>query len=218
MTEALKTNTIINLDAQPIIVSTAGEGMSGYLQANSDTIAPTSAVAQFATYRLARFPTDAKVKHVWCYTSGIEAQTTATASLDINVAFSDSTTDGTPSVLQATIPSSKHDGTSLSYQGTTGYSTGYTNSGTGNKLFGDALLQGVKGVVKYQEVTFLNTTASVGYFPANREDNLWDVFGFVNAQGTAQDPGGWFDVFVVVAAALTTAAAGIIGVEVDFVD
>jgi hypothetical protein len=215
--EQLKSNTVTNLDAQPIIVSTTGEGMSGLLKAQSDTVAPTSAVAQFATYRLARFPTDAKVKHVWCYTSGIEAQTTATASLDINVSFSDSTTDGTPSVLVGAIPSNKKDGTALPYQGTTGYSTGYTNSGTGNKLFGDALLQGTKGVVKYQEVTFLNTTASVAFLPANREDNLWNVFGFTNSQGVAQDPGGAFDIFVVIAGALTTAAAGIIGVEVDFV-
>ena len=215
--EQLKSNAVTNLDAQPIVNMTAGEGSPGHLQAQQDTVAPTSSIAQFATYRMARFPTDAKVKHVWCYTSGLEGQTTATASLDINVSFSDSTTDGTPAVLQATIPSNKHDGTSLLFQGTTGYSTGYTNSGTGNKLFGDALLQGVKGVVKYQEVTFLNTTASVGYFPANQLDNLWDVFGFTNAVGTAQDPGGFFDIFVVVAAALTTAAAGVIGVEVDFV-
>lgn len=215
--EQLKSNTVTNLDASPIIVSTAGEGMAGHLQVNSDTIAPTSAIASAATYRLCRFPTDSKIKHVWCYTSGLEGQTTATASLDINVSFSDSTTDGTPSSLVAAIPSNKHDGTALPFQGTTGYSTGYTNSGTGNKLFGAALLQGTAGVVKYQEVTFLNTTASAGFFPANREDNLWNVFGFTNSQGVAQDPGGWFDIFVVVAAAVTTAAAGIIGVEVDFV-
>src|SRR6266850_830339 len=215
--EQLKSNTVTNLDATPVITATTGEGNPGYLKANSDTIAPTSAVAQFATYRLARFPTDAKIKHVWCYTSGLEAQTTATASLDINVSFSDSTVDGTQSILQATIPSNKHDGTSLLFQGTTGYSTGYTNSGTGNKIFGSALLQGVAGIVKYQEVTFLNTTASQGFFPANREDNLWNVFGFTNSQSVAQDPGGAFDIFVVVAAAVTTAAAGIIGVEVDFV-
>jgi|SRR5690348_4760349 len=215
--EQLKSNAVTNFDAQPVIMSTTGEGTPGYLKAQGDTVNPTASTAQFATYRLARFPTDAKVKHVWLYTSGIEAQTTATASLDVNVSFSDSTVDGTPVVLQATIPSNKHDGTSLLFQGTTGYSTGYTNSGTGNKLFGDALLQGVKGIVKYQEVTYLNTTASVGYFPVNALDNLWDVFGFTNATGTAQDPGGAFDIFVVVAAALTTAAAGVIGVEVDFV-
>ncbi len=213
----LKSNVVTNYDAFPIINTSVGEGAQGHQKDTNDVVNPTSAVAQFATYRLCRFPTDAKVKHVWCYTSGIEAQTTATASLDINVAFSDSTVDGTPSVLQGSIPSNKHDGTSLPFQGTTGYSTGYTNSGTGNKLFGDALLQGVKGIVKYQEVTFLNTTASVGFFPANAIDNLWNVFGFTNSQGTAQDPGGLFDIFVVVAAALTTAAAGIIGVEVDFV-
>lgn len=215
--EALKSNAVTNLDAQPIIVMTTGEGAPGWLKAQGDTVSPTSAVAQFATYRLARFPTDAKVKHVWLYTTGLEAQTTATASLDVNVCFSDSTTDGTPAVLQAAIPSNKKDGTALPFQGTTGYSTGYTNSGTGNKLFGDALLQGVKGVQKYQEVTYLNTTASVAFLPANALDNLWDVFGFTNSQGTAQDPGGFFDIFVVVAAALTTAAAGVIGVEVDFV-
>lgn len=216
--EQLKSNSVTNLDAQPIVVMTTGEGAIGRLKAQHDVVNPTSAIAQFATYRLSRFPTDSKVKHVWMYTSGLEAQTTATASLDVNVAFSDSTTDGTPTVLQGTIPSNKHDGTSLSYQGTTGYSTGYTNSGTGNKIFGDALLQGVKGIVKYQEITYLNTTATAGFFPANALDNLWDVFGFVNSQGTAQDPGGAFDIFVVVAAALTTAAAGIIGVEVDFVE
>lgn len=217
--EQLKSNTVTNLDAQPIVQMTAGEGAQGKMYVQHDTLSPTSAIAQFATYRLCRFPTDAKVKHVWLYTSGLEGQTTATASLDVNVAFSDSTTDGTPVVLQGTIPSNKHDGTSLSYQGTTGYSTGYTNSGTGNKLFGSALLQGTAGVVKGPtEITYINTTASQGFFPVNALDNLWDVFGFVNAQGTAQDPGGWFDIFVVVAGALTTAAAGVIGVEVDFVD
>src|SRR5258708_3097290 len=173
--EQLKSNVVTNYDASPIINTTVGEGAQGQLKATNDVVNPTSAIAQFATYRLCRFPTDAKVKHVWCYTSGLEAQTTATASLDINVAFSDSTVDGTPSVLQSAIPSNKHDGTALPFQGTTGYSTGYTNSGTGNKLFGDALLQGTKAVVKYQEVTFLNTTTTAGFFPPNGIANLRNV-------------------------------------------
>lgn len=215
--EQLKSTPITNLDATPIVVATTGEGAAGYLKAMSDVIAPTSAIAQYATYRLARFPTNAKVKKVNMYTSGLAAQTTETATLDVNVAFSDSYTDGTPLQLRATIPSNKHDGTSIAYMGTTGYATSYTNSGTGNKLFGAAITQGIKGVVSNQDITFLNTTASVGYFPANRDDDLWNVFGFTNAQGVAQDPGGKFDIFVVVAGAITTAAAGIIGVEVDFV-
>ncbi len=215
--ELLKSSRITDLDATPIVVPTAGEGLGGHVQMNTDSVNPTSAIAQNGNYRLCRFPTDAKLKRVWLYTSGLEGQTTATASLDSNVAFSDSTADGTQAALQGTIPSNKHDGTSLAYLGTTGYNTAYTNSGTGNKLFGATVVQSAAGATKFTDITFQNTTASQGFFPVNRDDNLWNVFGFTNSQGTAQDPGGFFDIFVVVAGALTTAAAGVIGVEVDFV-
>lgn len=216
MAENIKTTTITNLDATPQLYATAGEGAPGGRKCLTDSLAPSSAVAQWSTYRLARFPTNAKVKRVWTYLSGIDTNATATATFDFNVAFSDDANDGTQVALQATIPSNKHDGTSLAFVLNTGYSASYANSGTGNKLFGNVAGSNA-GATQHTEITFKNTTAAQGYFPAQRDDNLWNYLGFVNAQGTAADPGGFFDIFVVVAAAVATAAAGVIGVEVDFV-
>ena len=213
--EQLKSTPITNLDAQPIVVATSGEGAPGRMHAATDALATTASAAANGTYRLCRFPTNAKVKKVQLYTSGIEAITTQTPTLDINVAFSDSTTDGTPVALQATIPSNKRDNTSVAYSGTTGYGS-YNSTGTGNKLFGVAITSNTQAGSKNQEITFANTTAAQGFFPANRDDDLWNVLGFQNASGVAQDPGGFFDIFVVIAA-VTSGAVGVIGVEVDFV-
>ncbi|HZR03621.1 MAG TPA: hypothetical protein VFA81_10670 [Burkholderiales bacterium] len=213
MAENLKSNPVTNLDASVIVVGTSGEGATGYEKALSDYVSPTSSAAQWSTYRLSRFPTNAKVKHVWTYLSGIDTTTGTTAvaaTLDFNVAFSDSTTDGTQAVLQGTIPSSKLDGTSLAFVSGTGYSTAYNSTGTGNKMFGSGIVVSTAALIT--ELTFKNS-----FTPPMREDDLWNSFGFVNAQGTAQDPGGKFDIFVVQATALTKATAGVIGVEVDYV-
>ncbi len=214
--ENLKSVPITNLDATPVVVATAGEGLPGIMRVATDVAVPTSSVAQWSTYRLCRIPTNAKIKKVMLYTSGIDSNATATATLDINIAFSDSAVDGTSVALQVTIPSNKHDGTSLAFVNGTGYNTGYANSGTGNKLFGNVAVSN-SGATQNLEITYHNTTAGQGFFPANRDDDLWDVLGFVNNSGVAQDPGGFFDIFVVVAAAVATAAAGVIGIEVDYV-
>lgn len=214
MSEALKSNAITNLDAVPQLYGTTGEGASAYRKEQDDFVSPTSSVAQWSNYRLSRIPTNAKVKRVWAYLSGIDTNATATATFDFNIAFSDDTNDGTQVALQGTVPSNKRDGTSVAFVNFTGYGT-YTNGGTGNKLFGNVAGSN-NGATQHTEITFKNTTASQGFFPANRLDDLWNIQGFVNAQGTAADPGGFFDIFVVVASAVATAAAGTISVEVDF--
>ncbi len=216
MAEYLKSNPVTNLDSTPVIVATSGEGAPGHMKVATDVVVPTASVAQWSTYRLCRIPTNAKIKKVQFYTSGIDSNATPTATLDINIAFSDSGVDGTSATSQGTIPSSKHDGTSLPFVNGTGYNTGYANSGTGNKLFGTVTVS-ASGATQNLEVTYHNTTAGVGFFPANRDDDLWDVLGFVNNSGLPQDPGGFFDIFVVVSAAVATAAAGVIGIEVDYV-
>lgn len=212
MAENLKSNAITNYDATPSVQATAGEGAPGAMQAQSDDLATTTAAAQFSTYRMARFPTTAKVKHVWGFLSGIEAAaTTGGATLDFNVAFSDDTNDGTPAGLVGTIPSNKLDGTSFAFVTGSGYSTAYTNTGTGNAMFGSSIAQ-TSSAAQLLELTFKNS-----FKPASREDDLWDVFGFVSQQGVAQDPGGFFDIFVVHTHSITTVAAGTIGIEVDYV-
>lgn len=211
MAENLKSGVVTNLDASPSVVATTGEGAPGNLFSQNDVVSATASITQWSTYRLCRIPTNAKVKHVWAYLSGLDSKSTATATFDFNIAFSDDTNDGTAPALQGTIPSSKNDGTSIAFVSGTGYSTTYASSGTGNKLFGTVAGKAL-GTVTSTEITFQ------GFFtPANSLDDLWNIFGFTNAQGTAQDPGGFFDIFVVVSGAVGTAAAGTIGVEVDYV-
>lgn len=216
MAENLKSLPVTNLDATPSVVATVGEGAPGDMRVQTDSVNPTASVTQWSTYRLSRFPTNAKVKRVWLYTSGLDTNGTATATLDVNVAFSDDTGDGTPVALQGTIPSNKHDGTSLAFVAATGYSTAYASSGTGNKLFGNTAVLS-SGTAQMVDITFKNTTASQGFFPAQRDDDVWNYLGFTNASGLAQDPGGMMDIFIVVAAAVATAAVGVIGIEMDYV-
>ncbi len=217
MAENLKSNPVTNYDATPGVQMTAGEGATGWPCVQTDSVNPTASVTQWSTYRLARFPTNSKVKRVWLYVSGLDTNGTATATLDTNIAFSDDTPDGPPAALQGTIPSNKRDGTSLGFVADTGYSTAYANSGTGNKLFGNTIVTVAGGATQMTDITFKNTTAAQGFFPVNRDDDLWNIYGFTNATGQAQDPGGAFDMFVVVAAAVATAAVGVIGIEIDYV-
>jgi hypothetical protein len=211
MAENLKSNPITNFDALPGYAPTTGEGGAGFMKGISDWLATTTSMAIWSTYRMNRFPTNAKVKHVWGYLTGIEsAATTGAGIFDFNVAFSDDPGfDGTQSAMLAAIPSNKFDGSAYTMLAT-GYSTAYSSSGTGNKLFGASIAQ-VNSTATNTELTFKN-----GFTLAFRDDDMWDNLGFVNAQGTASDPGGFFDIFVVVAAAPTTAAIGKIGVEVDY--
>jgi hypothetical protein len=209
--ENLKSIPITNLDATPVVVATTGEGTYGTGKTASDFVNPSASNTQWSTYRLCRFPTNAKVKHVWLWQSGIDT-TTAAATMDFNVAFSDSTVDGTPVALQATIPSSKFDGTSLAFVSGTGYSTAYNSTGTGNKLFGSGIAVLTSGAAQTVDLTFKNT-----FTPTMRDDDMWDALGFTTTQGLAADPGGAFDILMVLAVAATTAKAGQVAIELDFV-
>lgn len=215
MAENLKSNATLNNDSQFYISNTAGEGGPGDMNIVTDYVAPTTAVAQWATYRMARFPTVVKVKRVWLYLQGGDTNGTATMTIDTNIAFSDDTADGTPVALQGTIPSNKLDGTSLAFVNATGYATTYANSGTGNKLFGNTAGSN-SGTAQMTDITFKNTTAGQGFFPAQREVPLWSYLGFTNAAGQANDPGGQFDILMVVAAAVATPAVGVFGIEIDY--
>src|SRR6266480_1876051 len=83
-TEALKTTSITNWDATPVVQNTVGEGAPGHLRSVSDSLTVTTA----------------KVKHCWV---GVDS-TVTTFTCDIDVAFSDSTVDGTSPANQGTIP------------------------------------------------------------------------------------------------------------------
>jgi hypothetical protein len=176
--------SITNLDASPIVANTIGEGAQGVLRNVSDFVLPVSGDDTTSTYRLARIPTNAKVKSVKIFS------TIATAgSGDIDVAFSDSTTDGTPSSLAGGIVQI----------------TGPVD----NKLFGAAQSLVLAGV--NTDFTFKGT-----FTPAMQNKPLWQVLVGLGATQFTADPGGFFDIFVKITTGITT--GGILAAEVNFVE
>ena len=201
-TEALKSTAITNLDATPVVAASAGEGAPGMLRAIDDAVDTTTAGGVGSTYRMARFPVEAKIKRVLAYIGDVDSNATATWKGDYNVAFSDSTVDGTSPSYQGLIPTSA----------LTGATTSVSSYSSPNLLFGQKVASNSGAVQAVDDLTFNGT-----FLPADRQNPLWNYFGFQNAQGNAQSPGGFFDILVYVSAAAATAHAGHLGVEVDFV-
>lgn len=98
-TEALKSNSITNLDATPIVRALTGEGGEAMLRAVNDNVTFTTGQTSGSTYRLVRFPRNAHVKHVYL---NLDAEVT-TFTVEINVAWSDAA-DGTTASNQGTVP------------------------------------------------------------------------------------------------------------------
>ena len=180
-TEALKSTPITNLDT-PLNVTT-GQGASGALRSVNGHVAATAGVTSGSTYRLCRFPTNACVKQV-LLTAAAEG---ATGAIDIDVAFSDSTTDGTPVALQGTIPQV---------------------SAADNKLFGSAVA--ITSALKNSDVTFSGT-----FTTDHQNIPMWQVLNALGTLGWTVDPGGFFDILLKTTA--TMANGGDVAVEVRFV-
>lgn len=95
----LKGPAITNLDATPVVDVTAGEGIGGELRHVGDWVTALTADTTSSTYRICRFPTQARIKRVVLNAAAVSA-----GAADIDIAFSDSTVDGTPPNLQGTVP------------------------------------------------------------------------------------------------------------------
>jgi len=175
--ETLKGGGVTAYDTIPTVFPTTGKGSPGRLRKQTDYATASAGASVGSTYRLARIPTNAVVKEVKLYS----VAQGGSAAVDINVAFSDSTFDGTPVGLQGTIPQI---------------------SSANNKLFGSAtsLVSAVNA-----DVTYAN-----GFTFANRSDALYKALGYT------ADPGGYFDILLVVTGALTN--GGVVGVDVNFVE
>lgn len=180
-TEALKSTPITNLDAG--LIQTSGQGGPGVLRTVNGHVATTTGVTAGSTYRLCRIPTNACVKHVYLSNGAAGA----TGAVDIDVAFSDSTTDGTPAALQGTIPQV---------------------SSADNKLFGAATA--ITSAQKNLDVTFGNT-----FTTDHQNIPLWSVLNALGTLGWTSDPGGFFDILLKTTA--TLAAGGDVAIEVQFV-
>ena len=142
-------------------------------------------------YKIIRIPTNAKIKQLL-----LNVPTASTAgATDIDIAFSDSTTDGTqPSlaggVVQITGP-------------------------VDNKLFASALT--LTTAKNNLDITFAGAGTTGGTFTqAHQNLPLWQVLVALGATQFVADPGGFFDIECKLTTALTV-TAGTIGLTCYYV-
>jgi hypothetical protein len=182
----LKSASITNLDASPIVANTIGEGAPGMTRIANDYVLTFSADDNTSTFRLCRIPTNAKVKAVYIYSN-----IPTTGSADVDIAFSDSLTDGTAPAFAV-------------------LSNPVVLIGTAdNKLFGAAMTLVLAGV--RTDKTYGGT-----FTPVMQNLPLWQALVNLGASQFTTDPGGFFDLMIKVTA--TTGASGTIGGEVWYVE
>lgn len=99
--ETLKATSITALDTVPVSAQTAGMGGAGMLMECGDYVTVPASASAASTFRLARVPSNAKIKQVL-----FESEAQAAGTVDISVYYSSSTVDGTaPAVQGIVVPS-----------------------------------------------------------------------------------------------------------------
>lgn len=96
--EALKSTSITNLDATPVVANTAGRGAGAAQLVQSEFVTVSAAASQGSTYRLIRVATTVKLKELI-----LESEAMGAGKVNLSVYYSDSTTDGTAAANQGLI-------------------------------------------------------------------------------------------------------------------
>jgi hypothetical protein len=179
----LKSPSIANLDATPIVANLEGAGAPGTVREVNDFVVPNSGDDSTSTYKLVRIPTSANLKALYIMSKIVSA-----GSGDVNVAYSDSTSDGTSISRQGLIPQI---------------------SAANNKLFGAAqslVLAGVRTDFTFKGI----------FLPKHQSMELWAALIDLGCTEFTSDPGGCFDIQVNITTAVTT--GGVLSAEVWYVD
>lgn len=191
-----KSPSVINWDASPIFIPTTGEGCEGPLRIITDSVASASGDSIGSIYRCIRIPTNAKIKRVTL------SSTTAIGGAgagDIDVAFSDSLTDGTQqSLSQLANPVIQLTGS------------------VDNKLFGAAASLIGTATPTLQDKTFQGTAPNQLTF-AGQNIPLWQVLVSLGATQFVTDPGGFFDLVIKLTTAITV-AGGAVNLMCEYVE
>lgn len=121
--DALKSTSITNLDASPIVANSSGVGAAIIERRIADVVTPTTGglVATTSTYKMVRVPTNIQLQHVNLYSDSALDTGGGSAALafDIGVYYSDSTTDGTPAANQGTAVADNCIADAYAYKGST---------------------------------------------------------------------------------------------------
>lgn len=208
MAETIKSTVITNWDSVTaggtgatagVVTPTEGQGVAGLLRMNTDYVTGVT-YATNSLYRLCRFPVNAIVKDFSIFLDGPLDSAGENPVLAINVAFSDSTDDGTAVANQGNIPTTANTGTVV-------VPATYTAA---NQLFGSWTQVNDTTV---QLPVNLTNNGSITYYDLVTGCNtpLWQIFGFSVA------PGGMFDILIKLTTGATTAVTTTsIGVRLDY--
>jgi hypothetical protein len=188
-----KSASITSWDSTPIVDVTTGEGAPGFLKCVNDTVTAPLSGTIGDMLRFVRIPTNAKLKHVLL---SITVGNTAGAA-DIDVAFSDSTVDGTNQslatlvnpVVQLTGPAD-------------------------NKLFGSAKSLITPITVPADQI-FSGTAFTLT--PAMTNLPLWQALVNLGATQFTTDPGGWFDI-IMKETTVPTVTPPVVSIEAQYVE
>jgi hypothetical protein len=196
--DAVKSNSILNLDTVPIIANNAGAGAPGRTVTVDDYCAATAAGLQSSGsyYRLLRLETRALLESLIVATDSGPNLAGALA-LDLSLIFSDSTDDGTPAFLQNQIPQSTN----------TGATTTLAAYSSPNKIFGTWKPAAASTAVSLTDLIFNGLGANYSFTGGFLTYPLYQLFGFTDGRGQPSDPGGYFDLLAYVATGATTGGA-----------
>jgi len=196
--DIVKSASLINLDATPILVSNAGQGAPTVTGSVDDYCAATAAGLQSAAsyYKLVRVPTYALIKSVSIFTDAGPNLAGALA-LDLSWVFSDSTDDGTPQWLQGLIPTSAN----------TGGTTTIASYSSPNKMYGTVKPSASAAAFGPTDEVFNGLGANYSFTGGIANLPLYQIFGFTDGRGYPADPGGMFDLLAYVATGATTGGA-----------
>jgi hypothetical protein len=158
-TSNLKTAQITALDTyQPVgDVQNAGSGADARLTSVSGTVTPVAADAAGSTYRLARIPSDAVVKHVW-----LASQAQGAGAIQLGVYYSDSAIDGTNAANKGLVVPT-----------------------TGVNFFAQDV--SLATAVPQTDETFQNQATAGAYNPSLINQQLWQALGLTSDPGGCFD-------------------------------
>lgn len=215
-TDAIKSQSITNLDATPIVPNSSAQGAPGRRVVVDDFCATTVTGLQStgSYYKLVRIPTGAIIKSVRVFSDkALDAKASApTLGLDFNLAFSDSTDDGTPTYLQGLVPQT----------GTGATTTTFATYSSPNIIFGTVAIStaaGGGGNTASLGPTELLLNGSRTNYPLSSliPEPLWQIFNYTDGRSNVADPGGYMDLVAYVSTAAATGAAATIYAQVEYV-
>lgn len=207
--DTVKSASITNLDAAPLVISNAGQGAVGRLITVDDYAAATAAGLQSSGsyYKLIRLPSFAIVKSVLMGADAGPNLSGSALALDLNLIFSDSTDDGTPTFLQGLIPTSAN----------TGGTTTLASYSSPNKIYGTWKPSASSALIEPAEFIFNGVGANYSFTGGFVNQPLFQLFGFTDGRGQPADPGGFFDLLAYVATGATTGGACNLYARVSYV-